>query len=97
MRAAEASRRASFRATNRTLELAWKALNAGSWNDGVLQRGNARGGGGAGKRGAAHRPGLTHTEGVGGLVLAYTAVPRERAALLREEAEFGKPAAAAAA
>jgi hypothetical protein len=81
MRAAEASRRASFRATNNTLELAWKALNAGSWNDGVLQRGNAR----QNKRGAAHRPGLADAEVVGVSVLPYADVPCERAALLGKE------------
>jgi hypothetical protein len=81
MRAAEASRRTSFRATNRTLELAWKALNAGSWNDGVLQRGNAR----KNKRGAAHRPGLADAVVVGDFVLPYAGVPCERAALLGKE------------
>ena len=34
----------------------------------------------------AHRPGHAHAEVVGVLVLALTSVPRERAALLREEA-----------
>ena len=34
----------------------------------------------------AHRPRLAHAEVVGVLVLAFTSVPRERAALLREEA-----------
>ena len=34
----------------------------------------------------AHRPGNAHAEVVGVLVLALTSVPRERAALLREEA-----------
>jgi hypothetical protein len=34
----------------------------------------------------AHRPGNAHAEIVGVLVLALAAVPRERAALLREEA-----------
>ena len=34
----------------------------------------------------AHRPGHAHAEVVGGRVLALTPVPRERAALLREEA-----------
>jgi hypothetical protein len=34
----------------------------------------------------AHRPGNTHAEVVGVLVLALTSVPRERAALLREDA-----------
>jgi hypothetical protein len=34
----------------------------------------------------AHRPGHAHAEVVGVLVLALAAVPRERAALLREEA-----------
>ncbi len=34
----------------------------------------------------AHRPGDAHAEVVGCLVLALTPVPRERAALLREEA-----------
>jgi hypothetical protein len=34
----------------------------------------------------AHRPGDAHAEVVGRLVLALTSVPRERAALLREEA-----------
>ena len=81
MRAAEASRRASFRATNRTLELAWKASNAGSWNDGVLQRGNTR----QNKRGAAHRPGLADAEVVGVSVLPYAGVPCERAPLLGKE------------
>ena len=33
----------------------------------------------------AHRPGHTHAKVVCGLVLALTSVPRERAALLREE------------
>ena len=43
------------------------------------------GGGGAGKRGAAHRPGLAHAEVVGVSVLRYARVPRERAALLGKE------------
>ena len=34
----------------------------------------------------AHRPGNAHAEVAGVLVLALTSVPRERAALLREEA-----------
>ena len=34
----------------------------------------------------AHRPGHAHAEVAGVLVLALTPVPRERAALLREEA-----------
>jgi hypothetical protein len=34
----------------------------------------------------AHRPGHAHAEVAGGRVLALTSVPRERAALLREEA-----------
>ncbi len=34
----------------------------------------------------AHRPGHAHAEVVGVLVLALTPVPRERAALLREDA-----------
>jgi hypothetical protein len=34
----------------------------------------------------AHRPGHAHAEVVGVLVLALAAVPRKRAALLREEA-----------
>ena len=34
----------------------------------------------------AHRPGDAHAEVAGVLVLALTSVPRERAALLREEA-----------
>ncbi len=34
----------------------------------------------------AHRPGHAHAKVVGVLVLALTSVPRERAALLREEA-----------
>jgi hypothetical protein len=34
----------------------------------------------------AHRPGHAHAEVAGVLVLALTSVPRERAALLREEA-----------
>ncbi len=34
----------------------------------------------------AHRPGHAHAEVVGVRVLALTSVPRERAALLREEA-----------
>jgi hypothetical protein len=34
----------------------------------------------------AHRPGHAHAEVVGRLVLALASVPRERAALLREEA-----------
>jgi hypothetical protein len=88
--AAAVSSRDSFRAINRTSTLAWNALNDGSCNDG------ARGVTGVRvktRRGAAHQPGLTHTELVGGSVLAYTAVTRERAALLREE----DPSAAAAA
>jgi hypothetical protein len=69
-----------LRATNRTLSLAWKAWNVGACIDTAMAwQAQAR------RSDVAHI--LTaHAQVIGGLALAYTAVPIERAALLGEEA-----------